>query len=391
MLDDGWFGNKYPRNSDKQGLGDWQINTKKLPNGIDNLVKETAKKGMKFGIWVEPEMVNPKSELYEAHPDWIIRQPNRTPGTQRNQYVLDLSNPQVQDFVFNAVDKILTSNPDIAYVKWDANSHFSDPGSAYLPQDLQQHIWIDYSKGLLSVFKRVADAHPHVIKQACASGGGRVDYATIDYFHEFWASDDTDAWQRIFIQWGTSHFFPAIAMAAHVSDVPNGISQRDIPLKFRFDVAMSGRLGLELQPGHMTPEEKAFSKKAIEGYKKIRDIVQLGDLYRLASPYEGDLSSLMYVSEDKDSAVVFLYQRQWHVGTHMPNIKLKGLQQEHQYSIKEINCLTSKSHFNKDNLLFSGDFLMQNGVEISYEGSNSALSLPFRSEYKSYVLLLEKE
>ena len=201
LLDDGWFANKYPRNSDRAGLGDWQENKKKLPHGIGYLVSEAAKEGIRFGIWIEPEMVNPKSELYEKHLDWVIRQPERPEKYFRNQLVLDLSNPEVQDFVFGIVDNLLTENPELAFIKWDCNSVIYNANSAYLEKQHipQTHLYIDYTKGLYNVMKRVREKYPEIPIMMCSGGGGRCDYELFKYFTEFWPSDDTDPLERVFM------------------------------------------------------------------------------------------------------------------------------------------------------------------------------------------------
>lgn len=239
VLDDGWFGNKYPRDNGSQGLGDWQVSKKKLPNGIDYLIDESEKRGIKFGIWVEPEMVNINSELYEKHPDWVLQNLDRelVKGRGGTQVVLDLSNPKVQDFVFNTVNDLLNKHPRIDYIKWDANANIANYGSTYLPKNRQSQLYIDFHLGLQDVFKRIREKHPHTTMQACASGGGRVNYGYLQYFNEFWTSDNTDALQRIYTQWGMSNIFPAKTIASHVSKVPNHQTQRVIPIKFRFDVA----------------------------------------------------------------------------------------------------------------------------------------------------------
>ncbi len=379
VLDDGWFGNKYPRDIDNQGLGDWQVCKKKLPNGIENLINESEKRGIKFGIWIEPEMVNTTSELYEKHPDWVLQNTNREliKGRGKTQVVLDLTNPKVQDFVYNVVDELLTKNPRIDYIKWDANSNIANYGSTYLPKDRQSQLYIDYNLGLQSVLQRLREKYPHTTMQACASGGGRANYGFLQYFSEFWVSDNTDALQRIYSQWGMSHVFPANTMAAHVSASPNHQTKRQIPLKFRFDVAMTGRLGLELQPSKMTDEEKAFSKSAINIYKEIRPIVQFGDLYRIISPYENErLASLMYVDQQKQNAVYFAYYLEKQVREKHPLFKLSGLNPNSNYRVEEINKF-GKNHFSGDNKVYSGSFLM-----------NVGLTLNLSDEYDSAVLRL---
>ena len=366
LLDDGWFGNKYPRNDDTQGLGDWMVNKKKLPNGLGYLVNEAAKNKIKFGIWLEPEMVNPKSELYEKHPDWVIGQPNRPLDLSRNQLILDLSNPKVQEYVFSVIDKTLSENPGIAYIKWDCNRYITNSGSYFLSAQNQSHLFIDYVHGFFNVLNKVRGKYKDVSMMLCSGGGGRIDYATLPYFDEFWVSDNTDALDRIFIQWGTTQFFPAMALASHVSAVPNGITGRSEPLKFRFDVAMSAKLGMDLQPKNMSPEDKEFSKKAIQEYYGIRGIVQFGDLYRLLSPYTNTRTALMYVSENKNEAVLFTYLLKKSITGNSQPLILNGLDPQKVYTVTEINKDTkSYSWFSPlEGKTFKGEFLMKYGLRF---------------------------
>ncbi len=365
VLDDGWFGNKHPRNNAAAGLGDWQVNNKKLPNGITALCDAAEARNLKFGIWVEPEMVNPASELYENHPEWVIHQPNREKILYRNQLVLDLSNPEVQDFVYDSVAAILVDSPKIAYVKWDCNRSFTNIGSSYLPADRQSHLWVDYTNGLYRIYDRLVENFPNVMIQACASGGGRIDYGILKRTQEFWTSDNTDALQRIFIQWGTGYMYPAIAMAAHVSACPNHQTGRVVPLKFRFDVAMSGRLGLELAPKEMSDDELAFVKAAVADYKRIRPTVQFGDLYRLISPYGSNFAALSYVSEDKIKAVAYAYTINHMLGNLLPQLTLKGLDPQKHYLITEINKSNGDAHITCDGKVLRGDVLMNHGLKVN--------------------------
>jgi len=366
VLDDGWFGNKYPRNNDKAGLGDWQVNKIKLPKGLNDLIDYAESKGLKFGIWIEPEMVNPASELAEKHPEWIIQRKNdRELLLQRTQLVLDFSNPKVQDFAFGALDDLLTQNPRIAYIKWDANRNIQNFGSTYLPDYEQSHLWIDYAHGLENVMNRLAQKYPNVILQDCSSGGGRVEYGSLKYAHEFWASDDTDPFERLFIQWGTNHIYPAIATGAHVTKSPGHQTGRETPLKFRFDVAMSGRLGIEMRPSDFTPDELSFAKKAVATYKKIRPIIQFGDLYRIQSPYDSDgFASLDYVSADKSQAVWFVYSHSYHQRQEQNLFRMKGLDPIANYQITEMNSEGKKSVIPCNNAIISGALLMQRGIEM---------------------------
>lgn len=364
VLDDGWFGNKYPRNDETVGLGDWQVNADKLPRGLDYLIDHAEKEGLKFGIWLEPEMISPKSELAEAHPDWIIRRPNREPWLWRHQLILDLSNPAVQEFVFKAVDDLLIAHPRIAYVKWDCNRHIENFGSSYLPADRQSHLWVEYVRGLYAVYDRLTKAHPTVMIQACASGGGRVDFGALARHHEFWASDNTDPFTRIQIQWGIGHFYPAMAMAAHVSASPNHETLAMSPLKFRFDVAMAGRLGIELQPADMTAEDLEFSRHCIAEYKRVREVIQTGDLYRLISPHKEHRAASVIVSENQTHAIVFAYNIHFHVQQDFPVLKLRGLDLNKMYRVRELNRLPEESLVDGNGETFSGKFLIKHGLRL---------------------------
>ena len=379
VLDDGWFGSKYPRNNDKQGLGDWQVIKDKLPRGIDYLANYAEGKGLQFGIWIEPEMVNPKSKLAENHPDWVVKTEGRPIPTIRDQWLLDLTNPEVQDFVFGVFDDVMKQSDKISYIKWDANRHVESVGSAFLPADRQSHFWIKYTQGLYNVYERIRMKYPDVLIQACSSGGGRVEYGILKYHQEVWTSDNTDARSRIFIQYGTNMIYPALVIGSHVSVVPNHQSKNVTPLKFRFDMAMSGRFGMELQPKDLSEKEKAFARSAIENYKRIRDIVMQGDLYRIISPYEGKgLYALMYVSKDKKRAVVFDYCFEYQGRTHRgQSVKLNGLDPAKQYKLTELNV--EKSSFWGNNKVFSGGYLINEGLNPNLE-----------KMYESAILLLEE-
>jgi len=389
VMDDGWFGDKYPRNSDRTSLGDWVINREKLPSGIKGLIDEAKSKNIKFGIWIEPEMTNIKSELYEKHPDWVLKAPKRdiVYGRGGSQMVLDLGNPGVQDFVFDVVNDLMTEYPEIDYIKWDANIPILNHGSHYLKDDEQTHMYIAYHRGLEKICQRIRSKYPDVTIQACASGGGRVNYGLLPYFDEFWTSDNTDALQRIYMQWGTSYFFPAIAMGSHISASPNHQTFRTVPMKFRIDVAMSGRLGMEIQPKDMTDAEKELCRKAITEYKEIRPVVQLGDLYRLCSPYDKlGLASLMYVSSEKDKAVFYWWKLEHFYNHHLPRVKMAGLNSESNYRIRELNRI-DKEPLSFEGQIFSGAYLMANGLEIPY---NHIVDRGEKNEYSSRILYLEK-
>ena len=389
VMDDGWFGDKYKRNTDNSSLGDWVVDTTKLPEGIDGLLADAEKHGVKFGIWIEPEMANTTSELYEKHPEWILKAPQRDPvlGRGGTQVVLDLGNPEVQDFVFGVVDDLMTRHPKIDYIKWDANMAVMNHGSNYLDKEKQSHMYIEYHRGFEKVCQRIRAKYPDLTIQACASGGGRANYGYLPYFDEFWVSDNTDALQRIYMQWGTSYFFPAIAMASHISAAPNHQTFRTIPLKYRIDVAMSGRLGMEIQPKNMTDEEKELCRKAIADYKTIRPVVQFGDIYRLVSPYDRlGVASLMYTSPEKDKAVFYWWKTETFVNQHLPRVKMAGLSAGKMYRVHELNRIDNKP-LEFEGKTFSGSFLMNNGLEIPYTHNVDYHKL---NDYASRVLYLEE-
>ena len=366
VVDDGWFGRKYRRTNDSQALGDWMTDTQKLPNGVPALLKAAEDRGLKFGIWIEPEMTNSKSELFEAHPDWVVAHPTRelSMGRGGTQLVLDLSNPKVQDFVVGIVDDLVKENPRLHYIKWDCNMSMQNYGSSYLTADKQSHLFVDYHLGLKNALERIRKAHPDLVIQLCSSGGGRVNWGALPYFDEFWVSDDTDAQQRLFIQWGTSHFFPNLAMAQHVSASPNHQTGRVIPLKFRFDVAMTGRLGMEMKPSDLNDREREYAKKAVAFYKEIRPIVQLGDQYRLLSPYENNgFCSEMFVSEDKSEAVFFCYKFENYIGLETPRWHMAGLDPNATYRLNEFECAERSHYF--EGKTFSGKFLMETGIDAT--------------------------
>ena len=327
--------------------------------------------------------MNSKSELFEKHPEWALQAPGRSLiyGRGGTQLLLDVCNPEVQDFIFGVVDNLLTRHPQIAYIKWDANIELRNYGSTYLPRDKQSHIYIDYHRGLEKIMQRIRAKYPDVVIQACASGGGRANYGVMPYFEEFWVSDNTDALQRIYMQWGSSYFYPSNAMAQHISAAPNHQTGRVIPIKFRCDVAMSGRLGLELQPSKMTEEERAQSTQAIKDYKTVREVIQLGNLYRLVSPYDHKgIASLMYTDDAKGKAVFFAYKMDNFVNQVVPRVCLRGLDPSKNYRVKELNVRTGARPCFLDGKTFSGRLLMNTGIE-----------LPLGGDYASCVLELTAE
>ena len=378
VLDDGWFGRKYPRNSDNAGLGDWQVNTDKLPEGIGHLASYAHSKGLKFGIWIEPEMVNPASELAEKHPDWVVQSPGRRIYETRNQWNLDLSNPAVQDFVFGVFDDICRTPEGIDYIKWDLNRMVASFGSPYLGEE-SDRFFIEYTQGFYSVMRRIREKYPDIMVQCCSSGAGRVDYGALGFFNEVWTSDDTDALERVGMQHAMSLVYPACIMASHVSTVPNHQSRNVTPLKFRFDVACQGRLGLELQPRYLSDHEMALVHRCVESYKGFRDIVETGDLYRLGTPWGNDFYGAMYVTPDKSRAVVFTYCigfRQ--LACEGQSFRLKGLDPARRYRVTEQNV--DESCWWGNGQSFSGSFLQ-----------SGAFNPQLPALYSSAVFVLEAE
>ncbi|MBC8592927.1 alpha-galactosidase [Oscillospiraceae bacterium N12] len=359
LLDDGWFANKYPRSSDHQGLGDWTETADKLPNGIGRLTAEAQKQGVKFGIWIEPEMVNPKSELYEKHKDWVIHLPNRDEYYFRNQMVLDLSNPAVQDHVFGVVDQLMTKYPDIAFFKWDCNSPITNIYSSYL-KGKQTHLYIDYVKGLYKVLDRVKAKYPNLPMMLCAGGSGRSDYEALKYFTEFWPSDNTDPIERLFIQWGFSQVFPSKTLCAHVTTW-----NKKANVKFRTEVAMMGKLGFDIKLDDLTDDEQAYCRQAIQEYNRLKPVVLEGDLFRLVSPYEGNHTSSMYVDKAKNKAVVFAFDIHPRYGEHILPVRLQGLDANKMYHVKEINLMPGAgASMGGNDQNYSGEYLMTVGLGL---------------------------
>lgn len=359
LLDDGWFGNKHPRNNDRAGLGDWEAMSTKLPGGIPALVKAAEEAGVKFGIWIEPEMVNPKSELFENHPEWAICQPNRETYYYRHQLVLDLSNPAVQDYVFGVVDRIMTENPQVAFFKWDCNSPITNIYSPYL-KEKQSQLYIDHVRGVYNVFRRVKAKYPDVPMMLCSGGGARCDYEALKYFTEFWCSDNTDPVERLYIQWGFSQFFPAKSMCAHVTSWNKNTS-----VKFRTDVASMCKLGFDLGLKELSADELAYCQQAVANFKRLKPVVLDGDQYRLVSPYESNHTSVMYVGADKNKAVVYAYDIYPRFQEKLFPVKLQGLDPVKTYRVEEVNLMPGrKPTLRTHGQTFTGDFLMKVGLDV---------------------------
>lgn len=353
VLDDGWFGK---RNDDKSSLGDWFVNEEKLNGGLNNLANKINNMGMKFGLWFEPEMVSPISKLYEKHPNWCIHIDGRTKSTARNQLILDLGRNDVKEYIIETVSNVLKS-ANIEYVKWDMNRNMSEVASSVLDPARQRETSHRYILGLYEILEEITNRFPNILFESCSGGGGRFDAGMLYYMPQVWTSDDTDAIERLKIQYGTSIVYPNVTMGCHVSAVPNHQAHRITPLKTRGAVAMSGNFGYELDITKLSNEEKEIMKEQINFYKEVRDIIQFGKLYRLSNPFEDNDVAWMYVSDDKKEIIVTLVRQYATVNRGFTNLKLKGLDENSSYEVVG------------ENLTLGGDILMNLGLNIPmFEG-----------------------
>lgn len=318
VVDDGWFGERHGIDN---GLGDWYVNEEKFPNGLNPLINEVKAMDMMFGIWVEPEMVNPLSNLYKEHPEWIYHFDSRESDTSRGQYVLDVTKKEVKDFIYNMLDNLLTTY-DIDYIKWDANRPMSQT-------NLERDVWYKHIEAVYDIVKNLKLKHPNVLFEACASGGGRIDYGILGIFDDFWTSDNTDAYDRLFIQENYSYIYPIKAMRAWVTDCPNFLSRRIIPMKFRYHSAMMGTLGIGCNILKFSEEEIELSKGLIEEYKNIRHIVQEGDFYRLENNSKNKYKLYQYMNGKE--GLVFAFLPQSELGHRGTTIKFRALEKESTY------------------------------------------------------------
>ena len=349
VMDDGWFGS---RNDDNRGLGDWQVNPEKLPGGLEALVPRIQELGMKFGIWMEPEMVNEDSRLYRAHPDWVLHVPGRSPSRGRGQLVLDFSRRDVRDSIYDQMKKILSS-ADISYLKWDMNRSLTDVWSASLPAHRQGEVFHRYVLGVYDLLERLHRDYPHILIEGCCGGGGRFDGGMLYYTPQIWCSDDTDAIDRLRIQYGTSFCYPVCTMGAHVSAVPNEQNGRITPLETRGITAMSGAFGYEMDLGRCTAEEKRKIRCQVERYKAYSDLIHNGDYYRLSSPFsDSTYTAWEQVSPDRRQALVSVVQGCTNAAPPFYTLRLKGLNPAFQYQT------------DLDDALYSGASLMNAGYPL---------------------------
>jgi len=331
------------------------------------LIKKAEETGVKFGIWIEPEMVNPKSELYENHPDWVLKLPNRPENYYRSQLVLDLCNPEVQDFVFKVVDDIMQTGTGVSFFKWDCNRMMTNAWSAYL-KNQQSHLFIEYTKGLYKVLDRIKAKYPALPLMLCAGGGGRTDYGLLKYFTEFWASDNTDPYNRVFIQWGYSQFFPSLTICNHVTSWGNQ------SIKFKTDVAMMGKLGFDINVKGLKENDLKYCQMAVANYKRLSSTIWQGDQYRLISPYDEGRAVLMYVNEAKSKGVLFSYTLHPQYDPLFGAVRLQGLDPDKSYKVEEINTLAEgKISFEESGNSYSGDFLMNVGLKISSSSTETSV------------------
>lgn len=366
VMDDGWFGDKYPRTSDDAGLGDWVPNPTRFPNGLSPLVNNvTSLKAantstdLRFGIWVEPEMINPNSSLYHKHPDWALHAGPYPRTLVRNQLVLNLALPEVQDFVIDSVSHILDS-ANISYIKWDNNRGIEEN-----PSPSTDHA---YMLGMYRVFSTLTTRYPNVLWEGCASGGGRFDPGVLQYFPQIWTSDDTDAVERIFIQLGTSLAYPPSTMGAHISAVPNQQTGRTVSVSLRAHVAMmGGSFGLELNPADLHEDEKSQLPELMQLAEKINPIILKGDMYRLALPEESNWPAVQFISEDGRKSVLFYFQLRPNVNHAAPRVRFQGLDPDATYEVGDGEGR------------YKGSMLMNLGLQFVLEG-----------EYASKVVVLER-
>ncbi|MGM8305016.1 alpha-galactosidase [Clostridium perfringens] len=350
VLDDGWFGK---RNNDNAGLGDWTVNKEKFPNGLNEIIEYINKLGMDFGIWIEPEMVNKESELYRSHPDWIIHDPNRKPSHTRNQYTLDFSRDEVVDHIYNQIEKLL-SDYNISYVKWDMNRYITECYSKDKGANLQGTVYHKYILNVYKLYDKLTTRFPDILFESCSSGGARFDPGMLYYAPQTWTSDNTDAMERIKIQYGSSLVYPLISMGSHVSESPNQQVFRETALETRANVAYFGNLGYELDVNNLSDVEKEEIKKQIQFYKENREVFQFGEFYRIKNPYNNNISAWMVKSNDEKTIILGCYKLLNHANEGKERVKLFGLDKDGDYKLSY--------PYEKE---FKGDELMNVGISMN--------------------------
>lgn len=352
VMDDGWFGQ---RNNDRAGLGDWYVNKEKFPLGLAPLISRVNELGMEFGIWVEPEMVNPDSDLYRAHPNWVYQFTNRPLSLGRNQLVLNVSRPDVQQFILEFMNDLLSNN-NIKFIKWDMNRHFSEPGWAEALDGRERELWVRHTRGVYEIFRQLRANYPHVLFESCSSGGGRVDLGIMEYADQFWMSDNTDPYDDLFIQEGFTLAYTPLTRMMWVTDA-NGINGRSYSIDYRFHLAMMGVLGIGADLTQWSQEDLEKATGFIALYKDIRETMQFGALYRLRSPRESALSAFQFNNPSAQEVVVTVFLSQSQFGYFTTRIRLEGLNADAFYRVDGWNEP------------WSGQALMQRGVPIALKGA----------------------
>ncbi len=352
VMDDGWFGE---RAHDRAGLGDWTVNRTKFPRGLNPLIERVNALGMRFGLWVEPEMVNPDSDLYRAHPDWVYHFHNRKRTESRNQLVLNLARPDVRDWMFSTLDTLLSEH-NIEFIKWDMNRSISEPGWPAESAGNPERVWLAHVQNLYWVFDALRRKHPNVAFESCSGGGGRIDLGILSRVEQVWTSDNTDALDRLRIQEGFSYAYTPRAMMCWVTDCPNYLTGRSVPLRYRFHVAMAGSLGIGGDLSHWTPEELEQARGFIETYKRVRPIVQNGKLYRLRSPRSGQVTASQYAAQDGSEVVIFAWGHSQQFGERLIMLQLCGLEVDAHY----VEGVSGRS--------YTGSYLMRYGLEAKLVG-----------------------
>lgn len=384
VLDDGWFGH---RNDARSSLGDWFVNLEKLPSGIGGLSEKIHAMGLKFGLWFEPEMISVDSELYKSHPEWLMRVNEREPLQGRNQFMLDFTDEEVVKYIGDQMEKILDSSK-IDYIKWDMNRSLSDIYSAKLPHDRQGEVYHRFILGVYSLYERLTTKYPDILFESCASGGARFDPGMLYYAPQAWCSDNTDAVERIKIQWGTSMVYPISMIGSHVSICPNEQMGRITPLKTRADVAYFGSFGYELDLNKLSSEEQEEVKGQVKFMKTHSELIRTGDFYRLRSPFEKikelDDAAWMVVSEDKTNALAAYYRIGASVARGFEYLKLRGLDPNAKYLVSD-----TKWTLKDDGRYFYGDELMNIGIDISYGGNSAKSDVPL-GDYVSRIFEIKE-
>jgi alpha-galactosidase len=374
VMDDGWFGE---RKDDHAGLGDWDVNPQKFPQGLKPLIDKVHTLGMDFGLWVEPEMVNPDSELYRKHPDWVLNFAGRPQTEGRHQLVLNLARPDVRASVYGFLDKLLTES-DIAFLKWDYNRNWSEPGWPAAPLEEQKEVYVKYVENLYGILAELRQKHPRVEIESCSGGGARVDAGILRYVDEVWPSDNTDPFDRLSIQNGFTYAFAPGLMMAWVTDSPNWMNNRATSLDYRFLSSMQGSLGIGANLNKWSAEDFATAKRMVTEYKAVRETVQEGALYRLISPVDSEYAATESVARDGREVVVFAFLHSSQEGKSFPQLYLKGLDPDALYSLhvkagKVVDGTVERA---------SGDYWMQHGVELSLRGDFQAAFITLEREAK---------